>query len=216
MQSKPGKGTTFIIKLARAEAQKAALPVKNGTGTTSYRLLLVEDELEILNLLRDMLRLKGHRVVAMSDGEKALELIDSSHFDLVLTDLGMPVVSGWEIAKRTKSKNPKTPVVMITGWGAQYEDTELTSRGVDLDARKTFELGQAAEFDRKAALRAGSPLDSSKNLAMCFVRLQSIFKENNSFASHACQNFRKLHVSSIIRAVVTRTAAAALTFQKNP
>jgi DNA-binding response OmpR family regulator len=79
-----------------------------------------------------MLRLKGHRVVAMSDGEKALELIDSSHFDLVLTDLGMPVVSGWEIAKRAKAKDPKTPVVMITGWGAQYEDVELASRGVDL------------------------------------------------------------------------------------
>ena len=79
-----------------------------------------------------MLRLKGHRVVAMSDGEKALELIDSSHFDLVLTDLGMPVISGWEVAKRAKAKNPKMPVVMITGWGAQYEDIDLASRGVDL------------------------------------------------------------------------------------
>ena len=95
-------------------------------------MLLVEDDPEILNLLRDMLRLKGHRVVAVSDGEKALELIDSSHFDLVLTDLGMPVISGWEIAERAKAKNPKLPVVMITGWGAQYEDVELASRGVDL------------------------------------------------------------------------------------
>jgi CheY-like chemotaxis protein/nitrogen-specific signal transduction histidine kinase len=132
VQSKAGKGTTFIIKLARAEASKPSLSVKTGSGASSYRLLLVEDEPEILNLLRDMLRLKGHRVVAMSDGEKALELIDSSHFDMVLTDLGMPVVSGWEIAKRAKAKNPNTPVVMITGWGAQYEDIELKSRGVDL------------------------------------------------------------------------------------
>ena len=79
-----------------------------------------------------MLRLKGHHVVAMNDGEKALELIDSSNFDLVLTDLGMPVVSGWEVAKRAKAKNPKTPVVMITGWGEKYEDIDLASRGVDL------------------------------------------------------------------------------------
>lgn len=132
VKSKPGKGTTFVVKLARAEATKAPSTPRTGEGASSYRLLLVEDEPEILNLLRDMLRLKGHRVVAMSDGEKALELLDSSHFDLVLTDLGMPVVSGWEIAKRAKAKDPKTPVVMITGWGAQYEDVELKSRGVDL------------------------------------------------------------------------------------
>jgi len=132
VKSKPGKGTTFIIRLARAEAAKAQLVSKTGEGSSSYRLLLVEDDPEILNLLRDMLRLKGHRVVAMSDGERALELIDSSNFDLVLTDLGMPVISGWEIAKRAKAKNPKMPVVMITGWGAQYEDVELASRGVDL------------------------------------------------------------------------------------
>ncbi|MEN6438134.1 MAG: ATP-binding protein [Syntrophobacter sp.] len=132
VKSRPGKGTTFVIKLTRAEALKAASGVKGAEGTSSYRLLLVEDDPEILNILRDMLRLKGHRVVALSDGEKALELIESSHFDLVLTDLGMPVVSGWEIAKRTKAKDPKTPVVMITGWGGQYEDENLESRGVDL------------------------------------------------------------------------------------
>jgi PAS domain S-box-containing protein len=132
VKSKPGKGTTFIIKLAKAEAARAQSVLKTGEGSSSYRLLLVEDDPEILNLLRDMLRLKGHRVVAVGDGEKALELIDSSDFDLVLTDLGMPVISGWDIAKRAKAKNPKLPVVMITGWGAQYEDVELASRGVDL------------------------------------------------------------------------------------
>jgi PAS domain S-box-containing protein len=132
VKSKPGKGTTFVIKLPRAEAVRVQVVTKTGEEINHYRLLLVEDDPEILNLLRDMLRFKGHRVVAVSDGEKALELINSRDFDLVLTDLGMPVVSGWEIAKRAKERNPKLPVVMITGWGAQYEDTELTSRGVDL------------------------------------------------------------------------------------
>lgn len=132
VKSKPGKGTTFIIKLARAEAAKVQPVARSGDETSSYRLLLVEDDPEILNILRDMLRLKGHRVVATSDGTKALDLIDNSLFDLVLTDLGMPVVSGWEIAKRVKAKNRKTPVVMITGWGGQYEEEDLSTRGVDL------------------------------------------------------------------------------------
>jgi PAS domain S-box-containing protein len=132
VKSKPGKGTTFTIKLARTSQTKVQPASKPEEGSGSFRLLLVDDDPEILNILRDMLRLKGHRVVATSDGEKALELIDGEKFDLVLTDLGMPVVSGWEIAKKAKARNGKTPVVMITGWGAQYEDEDLASRGVDL------------------------------------------------------------------------------------
>ena len=132
VKSKPGKGTTFVIRLTRAEPVRGQLVQKAEDGAGSFRLMLVEDDPEILNLLRDMLRLKGHRVVALSDGEKALEMLDSSNFDLVLTDLGMPIISGWEIARRAKAKNPLVPVVMITGWGAQYEDTDLAARGVDL------------------------------------------------------------------------------------
>jgi PAS domain S-box-containing protein len=132
VKSKPGKGTTFIIKVARAEAAKTEAASKSIDEVCCYQLLLVEDDMEILNLLRDMLRFKGHRVVAVSDSQKALDLINTSHFDLVLTDLGMPVVSGWEVAKAAKSKNPKLPVVMITGWGDQYEDTDLEGKGVDL------------------------------------------------------------------------------------
>ena len=133
VKSKSGKGTTFVIKLNRAESvQKTQASAKTGEGASSYRLLLVDDDPEILNILRDMLRLKGHRVVATADGEKALQLIDAGNFDLVLTDLGMPVVSGWDIATRVKAKNVKTPVIMITGWGAQYEEEDLAGRGVDL------------------------------------------------------------------------------------
>lgn len=132
VNSEPGDGTTFLIRLLRAESLKGPAVKKNNEPVNSYRLMLVEDDPEILTLLRDMLRLKGHRVVALSDAEKALEMIDSSNFDLVVTDLGMPLISGWEIARRAKAKNPLLPVVMITGWGGQYEETDLTRRGVDL------------------------------------------------------------------------------------
>lgn len=132
VKSKPGKGSTFLIKLMKADGARSQLPHRIGEGSSSYRLLLVDDDPEILNILRDMLRLKGHRVIATADGEKAIEMLDSSEFDLVLTDLGMPVVSGWEIARHAKARNRNTPVVMITGWGAQYEDEDLTGRGVDL------------------------------------------------------------------------------------
>ena len=128
----PGKGATFVIKLARAEAVRSQPVSISDERNRSSRLLLVDDDPVILNLLRDMLRLKGYKVVAVSDSEQALELIDRGEFDLVLTELAMPVLSGWEIARRTKAKNNDTPVVMMTGRWAQYEGEDLSGKGVDL------------------------------------------------------------------------------------
>jgi|WetSurMetagenome_2_1015567.scaffolds.fasta_scaffold32922_1 PAS domain S-box-containing protein len=132
-RSKPGRGCAFVLRFPRV------LPVRSryaGPEPTSsgnpLRLLVVDDDEEILGILRDMLRLKGHTVTAVTDAEKALNLIAHEDYDLVLTDLGMPSVSGWEIAKRAKMKDPKLPVILVTGWGAQYEEEDLSRRGVDL------------------------------------------------------------------------------------
>lgn len=132
VRSKPGKGSTFIIRLPRAATNKSASASGAARDDSrTYRLLVVDDDENIMGILRDMLRLKGHRVKGTHDAREALELLDNEEFDLVLTDLGMPVVSGWEVARCAKEKNPKTPVILITGWGAQYEEDDLASKGVD-------------------------------------------------------------------------------------
>jgi PAS domain S-box-containing protein len=132
VKSKPGKGTTFVIKLPKAVVRMKVVECDAAArGNVSRRLLVVDDDVEVLGLLRDMLRLKGHRVVATHDGEKALDLIATESFDLVLTDLGMPVVSGWDIAMSVKKRGKHTPVILITGWGAQYEEEDLTKHGID-------------------------------------------------------------------------------------
>jgi CheY-like chemotaxis protein len=95
-------------------------------------VLLVDDDKEILRLLRDMIRMSGHKVNATSDAEEALKLIEHEEFDLVFSDMGMPVVSGWEIAKKVKDRSPLVPVILITGWGTQYEEEDLTRQGIDL------------------------------------------------------------------------------------
>lgn len=132
VKSRQGRGTTFVLKLQAASEVKDAPSAGLKGEKGSYSLLVVEDDTEILSLMRDMLRLKGHKVKAVSDSRMALRLIATDDFDMVLTDLGMPGVSGWEIARQTKAKNSKTPVLMITGWGIQYKDEELNERGVDL------------------------------------------------------------------------------------
>lgn len=133
VRSRLGRGTVFRIQLPKAEkVPKAASFSESGRTLRTCRLLIVDDDEEVLGILRDMLRLKGHKVTAASEAERALELIEQNHYDLVLTDLGMPTITGWEVARHVKKRDPQVPVVLITGWGAQYEEEDLAARGVDL------------------------------------------------------------------------------------
>jgi CheY-like chemotaxis protein len=93
-----------------------------------------------------MLRLMGHQVTIEHDGRKALALLDTHVFDLILTDLGMPEVNGWDIAERAKERCPGVPVVLVSGWGAQYEDEDLSHRGVDLVCSKPLSYQKLLEI----------------------------------------------------------------------
>ena len=89
--------------------------------TKPHRLLLIEDSQEILAALAKFFQKKNFDVVTASDGLNGLKLIkdDEGGFDLVITDIVMPDISGVGIIKILKQKYPKTPVVAITGWGPQ-------------------------------------------------------------------------------------------------
>ena len=132
VKSKPGKGTSFTIKLPKAEPPpRLSSANDSGKAPANHRLLVVDDDEDVLWIIQDMLRFKGYKVVALADGEEALAIIEKEDFDLVLTDLGMPRISGWDIAKKAKGKNPNLPVVLLTGWGTQYEEEDISSEGVD-------------------------------------------------------------------------------------
>jgi PAS domain S-box-containing protein len=144
--SKPGKGSLFTIKLPKTEPpRKVSSPLDQQKMPTAQRLLVVDDDIEVLGILQDMLRFKGYKVVTATDGEKAVEIIEKEDFDLVVTDLGMPGISGWEVAKSAKSRNPKLPVVLLTGWGAQYEEEDLDNRGVDIVLSKPLSWEKLTE-----------------------------------------------------------------------
>lgn|GEM_PF-1298061 len=146
VNSAPGRGATFHISLPRAEAvDKDAQSSAEERSSPSRTILVVDDDEEILSILGDMIRMKGHRVLVASEGAKALELIEKEHCDLVLTDLGMPIISGWEIARRAKEKDPRIPVVLVTGWGAQYEEDDLSHRGVDVVLSKPLSWDKLLE-----------------------------------------------------------------------
>ncbi len=103
-------------------------------------ILVIDDDDRVRALLKDILVYGGHRVIEAADGIVGMKYLEQGTFDMVLTDLGMPVMNGWEVAKRVKCKAPQIPVGLITGWGMQLEEEKIKESGVDLVISKPFQV----------------------------------------------------------------------------
>jgi CheY-like chemotaxis protein len=80
----------------------------------------------------------GHSVVACADGARAIAALDAGDFDFVITDLGMPGLSGWDVARAVKERRPSTPVAMVTGWSEQIDVAQAGTEGIDYVIAKPF------------------------------------------------------------------------------
>jgi nitrogen-specific signal transduction histidine kinase len=121
IQSTRGEGTTFRIYFPRSEAQAAtsAPPVPPpAVAGRSESVLLVEDQEMVRRVARIMLESAGFKVIEAHDGVEALELATASPVDLLITDVIMPGVGGVELAARLLERNPKLPVLYVSGYAA--------------------------------------------------------------------------------------------------
>jgi DNA-binding response OmpR family regulator len=109
-------------------------------------ILDVEDEESIRRLLSSILGLEGHEVRAYSRALEGISAFREWPADLVITDLGLPDLSGWEVARQVKTISPNTPVILITGWGVTGEHAEAKRRGVDYILPKPFEFDELSEL----------------------------------------------------------------------
>ena len=111
----------------------------------SYTILVIDDDERVRTLLKDILVFGGHQVIEAPDGILGMKYLEEGKFDMVLTDLGMPVMNGWEVAKWVKSKTPQIPVGLITGWGKNLEEEKIKESGVDLIIGKPFQVSEILE-----------------------------------------------------------------------
>jgi len=126
VESTPGKGSTFNIRLPAAGAAVGEQPPgKVSASVKPVHILLVDDDPEVGEVLGLMLRQMGHKVTGVGSGGAAVKAFESGGYDLVITDLGIPDMSGHEVAAAVKRVSPRTPVVMITGWGVQLDLKEM-------------------------------------------------------------------------------------------
>ena len=104
------------------------------------RVLVVDDEEFIRSVLTEILEAEGYEVVGASDGEAALEQLHGERFDLVITDLVMPGVSGMEVLAAAKRVDPNLPVVVMTGYPSSSTVAELTAMELDEFITKPFDI----------------------------------------------------------------------------
>ena len=138
--SEEGKGTIFTIWLPMGAEAREKLAPEKAKQDRKANILLVDDVKALRDAFSRMLARAGHQVRVAASGREALEIFKQETFDLVLTDLGMPEMSGWEVAKYVKEKNPRVPVILITGWGAQLDDQKAKESGVDRILAKPFTI----------------------------------------------------------------------------
>ena len=108
-----------------------------------YKLLVIDDNKEILTALNDFLSKKNYDVVSASDGLDGLKLLETEkqEFDLVITDLIMPNISGVGLISIIKKKFPDIPVIAITGWG-EHPEALATEAQADRVLEKPFDLSE--------------------------------------------------------------------------
>jgi signal transduction histidine kinase/CheY-like chemotaxis protein len=135
VESTPGQGATFRLLLPHA-APSTAHHIPEGHAvrgdSRARRVLAVDDEPKLRNMVALMLRPEGHHVTQAASAEDALVVMErEGPFDLLLSDISMgPGMSGWELADRVRERWPGTAVVLASGWGAQIDPEEARARGV--------------------------------------------------------------------------------------
>jgi PAS domain S-box-containing protein len=143
VESKVGLGTTFtiILPIGMEGREEVVSPSTIKKGRKA-RILVIDDEEFIRSVLSRTLSQVNHQVTLAENGEKGIQLFKEGKFDMVLTDLGMPGISGWEVCRMIKKISPHTPVGMITGWGMEMSRSKMEEYGLDFFISKPFDFNQ--------------------------------------------------------------------------
>ncbi len=137
-----GRGTVVTLRLPQAAQDAPGEPVVEPESTPegpTLRILIIDDERAVREALSDSLAEDGHTVIAAASGAEGLaRLADGAKVDVVVTDLGMPEMTGWDVARAVRTRHPGLPVGLITGWAVALEISDEERGGVDFIIAKPY------------------------------------------------------------------------------
>ncbi len=141
IKSKEGTGTTFKVTLPPSKASETRKDEKSIPDTDEIlRVLVIDDNASVRELLEDILTEIGHNVTSAASGAEGVAQFRQNRFDIVFTDLAMPGMTGWQVAEAVKETSPQTPVILTTGWKVQIGRQKLQKSTIDRILSKPFKV----------------------------------------------------------------------------
>lgn len=151
MAGNPGNGSGFQVYLPGGESRITSRTEKVSITSFRERILFVDDERQALELGQRVLEYLGYQVTALTSSLEALEVFhrDPQEFDLVITDLAMPLVSGLELAADLVKIRPELPVILYSGFSESVSPEEARQSGIREFVRKPANIADLARAIRR-------------------------------------------------------------------
>ncbi|HXD32108.1 MAG TPA: ATP-binding protein [Pyrinomonadaceae bacterium] len=159
VDSEVGRGTTFNISLPLANGtsgqSSGALNSTAAGGPRPLRLLVVDDEVNVRDVLAESLRAEGCEVITAENGLAALEVFDqyNGEFDAVFTDIGMPDMNGWELATAIRRRSDHIALAIVSGWADAISCNTRNVVKADWVVSKPFDINRISEIAHEIAER---------------------------------------------------------------
>jgi DNA-binding NtrC family response regulator len=167
------------------------------------KILVIDDEKSILDLLSVVLRKEGYSVLTSLSASKAIELINKEDLDLVLTDIKLPEMSGMDILKYVKEKKPDIPVIMITAYGTIKQAVEAFKEGAIDYVVKPFDMEEL-----KIIVAQGL---EKRQLKQENIRLKEEFREKYSYANMVGKSKKMQEIYNLIEKISSSDTTVLIT-----
>ncbi len=156
IETEEGRGTTFIISLPIETPRAAEEPPSFAEFDRQLKILVVDDQEIICELITEHLKVDGHDLAVAFDGNSALEAFRTSHFDLVITDQSMPGMNGEQLAAAIGILAPDTAIILLTGFAEEMHAAGNLPPDIDLVVGKPISAAALRSAIRE--VMTGSPL----------------------------------------------------------
>jgi two-component system, response regulator, stage 0 sporulation protein F len=110
------------------------------------KILIVDDEIGIRLLLKDLLGSEGYKIYLAQNGKEALEMLQIHKMDLMIIDYKLPIIDGMEVVKQIEKENKELPTIMMSGLAENFKDVTKEIKNVKMILSKPFNVLEVREF----------------------------------------------------------------------